>query len=551
MNITSLNNPTRQLTLLALLLSSFIVQGQVNRSSNLNSPEKLDSLLNQAEILKFSNPERAIFLLQECKSHYLNMQDTMGVIISLARLSNLYAHVADYNKSYDGYWEALILAEKLENESAKASIYNGLGWLYSFFNRKNKSIEYFNKSIEINRELVRQNPQKSQLLLDDYYALATLFRKEGNLNLARVYIDSCKYVRSRFEAESSNSIFLEAELGYILTKERKYIEAQKKLLAVKPFFEEADSTYLIILYPFLGEIYKNTDDLNLSAMYYQEALGISERFKSHLDLIPKIYEDLSEVYFLQGEHEKAYLGMEEAKKLNEIQFGSRSAHNQRLLEIKDDFRVEMERQDKLIQEQRLGFLEQQHKISQLQTFILIGAILFLIILGFLIYRFLRSKYKAEKKYLRKKQQLEIQKTEEVLMVKNKELTTSTLQAIEKEELLKETKEELIKQKKNPNPTEIGKIIKRIEHSVQLSWEEFELRFMAVNQGFYEKLKTQFPNLSQNDHKTCALIKLNFSSKDIAKLLGISVESVHTSRYRIRKKMNLSRSINLEDYIAKM
>lgn len=551
MDISHLNNTTRQLTLLILLFCSYALQAQSIERTTLNSPKKLDILLDQADALKFTNPERAIFLFQECKSHYLTMQDTMGVIISLAKLSNLYAHVADYNKSYDGYWEALILAEKLKNESAKASIYHGLGWLYSFFNRKNKSQEYFSKSIKINRELVRQNPQKSQLLLDDYYALATLYRKEGNLGLARTYIDSCKYVRSTFEAESSNSIFLEAELGYILTKERNYIEAKNKLLTVKPFFEEADSSYLIILYPFLGEIYKNTNDLDLSEMYYQQALTISERFKSHLDLIPKIYEDLSEVYHLKGNHAKAYLGMEEAKKLNEVQFGSRSAHNQRLLEIKDDFRIEMERQDQLIKEQRLTFLEQQHKISELQTFILVGAILFLIVVSFLIYRFLRSKHKAEKKYLKQKQLLEIQKTEEVLLVKNKELTTSTLQAIEKEELLLETKEELVKQKKNPNPSEIGKIIKKIEHSVQLSWEEFELRFMAVNQGFYEKLKNQFPNLSQNDHKTCALIKLNFSSKDIAKLLGISVESVHTSRYRIRKKMNLDRSINLEDFIAKM
>jgi DNA-binding CsgD family transcriptional regulator len=59
---------------------------------------------------------------------------------------------------------------------------------------------------------------------------------------------------------------------------------------------------------------------------------------------------------------------------------------------------------------------------------------------------------------------------------------------------------------------------------------------------------KYPKLSQGDQKICALIKLNFSSKEMSRLLGISVESVHTSRHRIRKKMDLPRSVNLEDYI---
>jgi DNA-directed RNA polymerase specialized sigma24 family protein len=75
-----------------------------------------------------------------------------------------------------------------------------------------------------------------------------------------------------------------------------------------------------------------------------------------------------------------------------------------------------------------------------------------------------------------------------------------------------------------------------------------MRFIEVNKEFYDQIFAEFPNLSQGDQKLCALIKLNFSSKEMSRLLGISVESVHTLRHRIRKKMKLSRSINLEDFI---
>ena len=82
-----------------------------------------------------------------------------------------------------------------------------------------------------------------------------------------------------------------------------------------------------------------------------------------------------------------------------------------------------------------------------------------------------------------------------------------------------------------------------------SWQEFRLRFASVNNKFYKKLTTQCPNLSQRDQKICALIKLNLTSKKMAGLLGISVESVHTIRYRLKKKLNLDKDTSLEDFIA--
>ncbi|MDW7691407.1 tetratricopeptide repeat protein [Flammeovirgaceae bacterium SG7u.111] len=547
MNKQLIKNSTRHLIFFFFMGLYITANGQVPENLSVYEQGDLEKLLSQAESFRLKEPKKAISLFEECKAHYYSKQDTLGVIIVLEKLSNLYANLANYDKSYDGYWEALILAEQLENESAKASIYNGLGWLYSFFGRKKIAEEYFNKAININKKLLQQTPQNRQMLLDNYYAMVTLHRKENELFQARLYLDSCKMLQD----PNSDQIFLKAELGYILTKEQKYKEAEEILLEVKASFEQRDSSYLIILYPFLGDVYMNMGDLNTSEKLYLDALSIADVFKSHLDLIPNILEKLAEVYHLKGLNEKAYNEMKEAKLLNENQFGSRSQHNQRLLEIKDIYRIEMERQEQLIDEQRLTFLEQQHKIGELRSYLLAGTIVFLIVVGFIFYRFLRTRYKAEKKLLRQKQQLEMQKKEEVLVVKNKELTSSALQAIEKEELLVETKEELLKQKDNPDPKEINKIIKKIDRSTNLSWDEFELRFLAVNQDFYDKLRSGFPNLSQNDHKLCALIKLNFSSKDMAKLLGITVESVHTSRYRIRKKMELDRSTNLEDFIAKL
>ena len=72
--------------------------------------------------------------------------------------------------------------------------------------------------------------------------------------------------------------------------------------------------------------------------------------------------------------------------------------------------------------------------------------------------------------------------------------------------------------------------------------------MALNENFYDRLQQKAPDLSSADLKICALIKLNFSGKEMAHLLGISLGSVHVARHRLRKKMDLERDVNLTNFI---
>jgi DNA-binding CsgD family transcriptional regulator len=70
----------------------------------------------------------------------------------------------------------------------------------------------------------------------------------------------------------------------------------------------------------------------------------------------------------------------------------------------------------------------------------------------------------------------------------------------------------------------------------------------VNKHFYTRLKQNYPEISANDLKICALIKLNLSIKEMAAILNISPDSVKTARHRLRKKLQLSTEENLTDFI---
>lgn len=78
------------------------------------------------------------------------------------------------------------------------------------------------------------------------------------------------------------------------------------------------------------------------------------------------------------------------------------------------------------------------------------------------------------------------------------------------------------------------------------WNDFTMHFEQVNPQFFETLKTSYPQLTDKDLKLCAYFKLGFSIKQIAKMLSVLPESINTSRYRLRRKMNLERDIAIED-----
>ena len=80
------------------------------------------------------------------------------------------------------------------------------------------------------------------------------------------------------------------------------------------------------------------------------------------------------------------------------------------------------------------------------------------------------------------------------------------------------------------------------------WEYFKKAFDNSDQSLFSKLKKVHPELTKNDFKLCAYLRLNLSSKEIAPLLNISVHSVEIKRYRLRKKMGLDRKQGIVEYI---
>ncbi len=134
--------------------------------------------------------------------------------------------------------------------------------------------------------------------------------------------------------------------------------------------------------------------------------------------------------------------------------------------------------------------------------------------------------------------------------RNRELAISTMNMISKTSTLNSLKEQLIDynedNKLKPVINNINKIINN-----KKDWEFFEKAFNHADKKFFKKLKEKHPELTPNDLRLCVYLRLNLSSKEIAPLLNISHRSVEIKRYRLRKKLDLERDTNLNDYFINL
>ena len=186
-------------------------------------------------------------------------------------------------------------------------------------------------------------------------------------------------------------------------------------------------------------------------------------------------------------------------------------------------------------------------------------------------KFIRQqlKHEEEQKRLQYLHQLELDKAEKELVQlrnekleaeiqhKNTELASTAMHLVQKGELLGKVKEQMLKLKKHSDGDKDADDLKKIlrtlseEDKMDQQWEEFSVHFDRVHSDFLTVIKAKYPNLSANELKTCAYLRMNLSTKEIAQLMNISVRGVEISRYRLRKKLGLPTEVNLFDFMMEV
>ena len=141
--------------------------------------------------------------------------------------------------------------------------------------------------------------------------------------------------------------------------------------------------------------------------------------------------------------------------------------------------------------------------------------------------------------------------------KNKELASTQMQIMSKDDFLMEVKCYLLELGDSGNEVDkfkrLNRLISKIEDNLgeNKDWKAFEDQFDLVNSDFFKKLRNEYPKLSTAEARMCLLLKMKLSTKEIANQLNLSVRGVETRRYRLRKKLHLNKEQVLEELLDRV
>jgi tetratricopeptide (TPR) repeat protein/DNA-binding CsgD family transcriptional regulator len=492
------------------------------------------------------------------------------------------------NEAFSYFWQAHEKAKKEKNtaDNAESLLYLGI---CSYGSSLEKGLQFVTQSLNEFKTLEKTNPEKA--LIGRYKCLqliSTIYVRQKKydeaMQLSEEVVDGLKD-----KNDTSGALGLAYNsLGSLHELRNEKTEAEEYYaLALNEFEKGKNIAYLPSTYCRLGELAKDKNEKEVSLNYFKKALSLSESSENKqaqvtaLVALGKWYltfgEDMlqAENYFNKARiiavplsdktfEIKTIEALIELKK-EQSDFEEVTRLQNQVINIKDSFfSFEREQIVKSLEVQfdvseknrKLELISAEKEVSKLTNYLLITLLGLLLIVFTILYFFLKRINKRDKQLLKTKEelvrlmeeqkQLKEQQFQNDIEHKESQLSAITIQMLEKNELLDEIKTVLNK-KEPTSEKEIKKLVSK--YTIQdNNWKDFDNYFESVNKNFYTRLKQKYPEISSNDLKICALIKLNLSIKEMASILNISPDSVKTARHRLRKKLQLTTEENLTDFI---
>ncbi|WP_306642926.1 helix-turn-helix transcriptional regulator [Sanyastnella coralliicola] len=449
--------------------------------------------------------------------YYYRGEDKDIALKYIQRSREIFAALGDHKRAatFDAYIGRIY--EELDNDSL-AEVYQNSALTYHLENENLDEASY----IYLERGSYYNGREQWDKAESDLLECIRLSNETGNL--------------SNF---ANANQFLASTYTYV----GRYEEAEQCIDASMVICEEYDIDICrVYAHMHYADLFLKSGDYDRSIYHGELLVSFPKEF--FLDEVYDGYGLLSQAYAAKGNFQRAYETMEVEMMLSDSLF---NIENQEALGA---LREEYEREKNMA---TIRELEAQAEIDELKQNGLIGGIAIVVIMSLIT---LNREIKRRKN-ARKLHQLEIELKEaeeerlkEELRNKNRELTAKALQIAQKNEVLSSLQKQLEDLAQSNDEGGVRSVVNslKLEKAIDGNWEQFTQQFTELNPNFYQDLIQTSPKLSKNDLRLAALLRMNLSSKEIARILNISDEGVKKARQRFRKKLELNTEDSLEAYV---
>ncbi|MFY7795387.1 MAG: tetratricopeptide repeat protein [Chitinophagaceae bacterium] len=510
-------------TIAIFLLMSILGQAQADTTQIYQNIRRSEAFRDEDLMVAMQYATTAVDLA-------MSQSDLKPKVNALSQAGKLCFYAGLFDRAVDYFNRALILAEQSGDMILLADEYLNLGGVHNMLGDYSRSRELTEKGFQtfLKHYRERREPIPADILF--YYSnnMGLLFMKEGKTKEARdFFLEAIKRSKdSESKDEYTRPMTGLADL-FISTGQ---LDTARQLLTELLQYHQIHGVKagLTVALALMGDLYVKQKDLEQALSFYRRSLQIATDRKD-LFVQERVTEDIAEVYQSKGMSDSALFYFEQHHRL--------SASSEKMKAIQSLKQRDLENR---LREQ------EQESIRRIRIERTILGILAGGSLGLLFFLLIRSRKRTvlermEAALREEKLRLEKKLLQETLDLKDKQLATQVMYSLQKNEMVTELVsriKETAAQSPDSQKSPLNRIIRQIEAGSAEPWKEFEQRFQEVHTGFYERLMVKYPDLTSNERRICAFLRLDMSTKEISNLTGQSVKAITQARFRLRSKLNI-------------
>lgn len=510
------------------------------------------------EDLTRRHPDSAyIVFRQQLQLHQKN-KENLDAAICLQQIGQALFHLGNYAEAVDNLLQADNLLRQLSRKDILARNMNLLGEVYYYNQLPADALGQFQEALQLYHSM--GNP----------LGVATTYGQIGRLYEKRQMYDSARFFQRQAlnQALQGNDQLTIAKIyeniGSIFEDEAVYDSAGyyfRKSLEMN--LAQHNMVGQIEVINNIGDIYSKTGNYRQGLHYAREAMLLAEAMQEKYQL-QSACRDMGQNFAAMGDYDSAYYYLEKSRQLiQEIYAADNSRQIAMFQTLYDTARKNAE----------IDRLNADRKLDTTINIAVLSGLLLLGLLGAVVISRQKLKIRNERaindrnqqvfdtqrdlmESELKRNQLEEENLKQQLETKSRALSSQVLHLIQKNDVLEELKKgltDMIKDDKRDQKKQLKLLLQKINFNTAQDayWDEFRHVFDQVHESFFTRLRDHSPELSASDIRLLALIRMNIHSTDIAKLLGITPDSLRVTRYRVKKKMGLTGDESLSRFIKEL
>lgn len=461
-----------------------------------------------------------------------------GILLSdcFQQKATVYIDKADYQRAFKNLINASKALDTVSEEQPlkQAIIDVGIGRVETLRNNMDEAIPYLKNGILILESIHHEN-----WLVIAYMELGNTFYDLKDYDNALIEYKKGLSISERNEWNNFIAPYL-SNLGAIYLEKEDYQKALDNFFRAKTISKNYGSiNNEIIYFNDVASAYFGLKDYKKALYYYNQALQLADSIGS-IDNLADAYLERSQTYEALNNANMALSDLKNHKIYKDSIFNIEKSKQIETLKIQ--YETEKKEQQITLQQNEIELLNQQKRNNNLYRLLLFFGLALCLFVIYSVYQKL------------KRRELEKEKLDVELRFKKKELTTYALHLAKKNEFLDslKTKAQSLKHS-NYGQNGYQQLINTIEFDIKddTNWESFSKHFHEIHKDFNQKVKKKYPDLTPNELRLMALLKMNLTSKEVANILNISPDGIKKARYRLRKKLHISTEDSLQEFIIKL